>query len=123
MTKCELEVFFDLMQQKLTSEFGIHLINIGSCRLHISHNSFKSGFAQSGWNVADFLASLYYPLKDSPARREDYQEVSGFTLLPLKFVQHRWLENVPVVERAIQIVNNIFEYIQAVQQKTSFKPR
>ena len=34
--------------------------------------------------------------KDAPARREDFVTISGSTLMPLKCVAHRWLENVPV---------------------------
>ena len=75
---------------------------MGSCGLHTVHNSFKTGAKKSGWNVSSFLSSLYYLYKDSPARREDYRKVSSSTVLPLKFVSHRWLENVPVTERALQ---------------------
>ena len=46
-----------------------------------------------GWQVSSFLSSLYYLFKDAPARREDFVTISGSSLMPLKFVSHRWLEN------------------------------
>lgn len=94
--------FYSLIQKQLIEEYSTRLINVGSCGLHTVHNSFKAGVKKSGWNVSSFLSSLYYLYKDSPARREDYRKVSSSTVLPLKFVSHRWLENVPVTERALQ---------------------
>jgi hypothetical protein len=53
---------------------------------------------KTGWSIGDYLASLSYLFKDSPARREDFVEVAGL-LIPLKFDHHGWLENTPIVER------------------------
>ncbi|KAG1714223.1 hypothetical protein GQR58_001688 [Nymphon striatum] len=88
--------FYGNLKKKLNDEYGTSLINIGSCGLHIVHNSFKRGMDATGWKVASFLSSLYYLFKDAPARKEDYVNVTSATLMPLKFVKHRWLENVPV---------------------------
>ena len=74
---------------------------------HVVHNSFKSGMDATGWQVSSFLSSLYYLFKDAPARKEDLQTTTGGTLIPLKFVSHRWLENVPVCERALKLWDNI----------------
>jgi hypothetical protein len=52
------------------------LINIGSCGLHVIHNSFKTGAAASGWDISSVLRSLYYLFKDAPARREDYAKIT-----------------------------------------------
>ncbi|XP_069133066.1 uncharacterized protein [Argopecten irradians] len=60
--------------------------------------------------------------KDSPARHEDYQKVCGSSVLPLKFVNHRWMENVGVVERALLIWKNIETYVKKVQEKEVNKP-
>ena len=95
---------------------------MGSCGLHTVHNSFKAGVKKSGWNVSSFLSSLYYLYKDSPARHEDYRKVSSSTVLPLKFASHRWLENVPVTERALQILERIRMYVKAVRDETVTHP-
>ena len=65
--------------------------------------------------------TLYHLFKDAPARLEDYVSVTDGQK-PLKFVSHRWLENLPVVQRAISILPNIKDYIEAVEQKKVTKP-
>ena len=110
--------FIDLMKKTLSDNFYSTLINIGSCGLHIVHNSFKAGITSSGWMVSDFLSSLYYLFKDSPAKLEDYVKARGSSHMPLRFVSHRWLENVPVCTRALQILPNIKAYVKAVNETT-----
>ena len=85
--------FFTDMKKKLANDFETILINIGSCGLHIVHNSVKTGATVAEWKVEALLSSLYYLFKDSPARQEDFSKVSGSIRLPLKFVNHRWMEN------------------------------
>lgn len=109
--------FFDKMKVNLSEEYQTILINIGTCGMHTLHNSFKAGVEASGWSVSSLLSSLYYHFKDSPARREDFVKVTGSSELPLKFVSHRWLENVVVSERALNIWDNIEVYVKAVKEK------
>ena len=99
--------FYKLVKEKLSEESDdTKLINIGSCGLHITDNSFKSGATASGWDISSLLSSLYYLFKDAPARREDYTRI-----LPLKFCGHRWLENVPVCERALALWQSIEAFV------------
>ena len=98
------------------------MINIGSFGLHIVHTSFKTGATAAEWKVEALLSSLYYLFKDSPARREDFSKVSGSTRLPLKFVNHRWLENETVCERALELWEDILKYVKAAESKEITKP-
>ena len=109
--------FYDMMKVNLSEEFHTTPVNIGSCGIHTVHNSFKAGVVASEWSISSLLSSLYYHFKDSPARREDYVKVTGNSQLPLKFVSHRWLENVVVSERALNIWRNIEAYVKAVQER------
>lgn len=109
--------FYELMQTQIVNDYGKSLINIGSCGLHILHNAFKAGSVAAQWNVSSVLSSLYYLFKDSPARREDYQNAAGTTQMPLKFVNHRWLENVPVCQRALSVWSSVEVYVQKVTTK------
>ena len=77
----------------------------------------------TGWQVSSFLSSLYYLFKDAPARREDFVTMSGSTLMPLKFVSHRWLENVPVCQRALMLWNNVAEYVKATKDGRVNRPK
>ncbi|CAF4012810.1 unnamed protein product [Rotaria sordida] len=52
------------------------LLTIGSCNIHIIHNAFKNGILSSKWYVDSFCLDLYSWFKCSPARQEDYKNVS-----------------------------------------------
>ena len=99
--------FYRSIKQDIVNDYDNDLINIGSCGLHVIHvhNSFKSGAEATHWGISSFLSSLCYLFKDAPARLDDYQKCEGSSLRPLKFVSHRWLENVPVCERAIIVMD------------------
>lgn len=114
--------FLKDLKKCLADDYDSSLINIGSCGLHIVHNSFKTGATDTGWNVGQYLSSLYYLFKDSPARKEDFNKICSSNLSPLKFVSHRWLENVPVCQRAIAITADIEKFVKAVNEKKIPKP-
>ena len=78
-----------------------HLLNVGSCGLHVVHGAFKFGVTATGWKLDSLLRSLYYMFSDSPARREEYETLAGSSTWPLSFCGTRWLEDVPVAERAL----------------------
>ena len=99
--------FYGELKKKVNTDYGTTLVNNRSCGVHILHNSFKRGMDDTGWQVSSFLSSLYYLFKDAPARREDFISISGSPLMPLKFVSHRWLENVPVCQRALMLLVNV----------------
>lgn len=94
--------FHDLLQEHIFEDASA-LISVGSCGLHVVHNAFKTGAQASEWNVEELLSSLYWLFVDSPARKEDFTEITGSVVFPLKFCKHRWLENKPVVVRAQEI--------------------
>lgn len=115
--------FYGELKKKVNTDYGTTLINIGSCGLHVVHNSFKRGMDATGWQVSSFLSSLYYLFKDAPARREDFVTISGSTLMPLKFVSHRWLENVPVCQRALVLWDNVADYVKATEDGRVTRPK
>lgn len=96
------------------------LINIGSCGLHIPpvvHGAFKHGASKTGWKLDGIMRALYHCFNDSPARREDYLKANkGNAQFALQFCSTRWLEDVPVAERAIKIWPNIKTYILTEQK-------
>ena len=90
-------------------------LNVGSCGLHVVHNAFKTGAKASEMGVEDLLSGLYWLFSDSPARRDDFQVITGTSTFPLKFCRHRWLENVPVSVRAQDI-----KYVKTVQKDKQY---
>ena len=116
---------YELLNTDLQTEVGRAPLNIGSCGLHVLHNAFRLGFSQSGWEIEHSLSSLYWLFKDSPARREDFIHVnaSACEVFPKKFCSHRWVENVPVVERALEVWPHVANYVKAVKSGKLPNPR
>ena len=69
------------------------------------------------WQVDKLLKAIHTLLHNVPARREDYVKTTKSTLFPLAFCGHRWLENLPVVERALGIWSSLLVYTNAVKTK------
>jgi len=91
------------------------LIYIGSCPLHLIHNSFKLGINSTNWSIEEFLDNLVFWFRYSPSRREDYLKISK-TLSNCngKFISNftttRWLEIGSILERIIEQWTNLEEY-------------
>lgn len=60
---------------------------------------------------------MYFLFHNVPARREDYTKLTSSSLFPLPFCGHRWVENLPVAERAIEVWPKLKEYVAAVLRK------
>ena len=54
---------------------------------------------------------MYGLFKDSPARRADYISIAGSTVFPKKFCQVRWIENVDVSQRALEVLPYVKKYV------------
>uniref|UniRef100_A0A1A8JX24 Uncharacterized protein n=1 Tax=Nothobranchius kuhntae TaxID=321403 RepID=A0A1A8JX24_NOTKU len=46
---------------------------------------------------------MHFLFHNVPARREDFTKLTGSSLFPLPFCGHKWVENLPVGERAIEV--------------------
>ena len=62
------------------------------------------------------MGSAYWLFKDTPARREDYESTTGCNNFPMKFCQHRWLENEPVCKRLIGLLPHLKKYVKSVTE-------
>ena len=69
------------------------------------------------------LTCLHWLFKDAPARRENYIPVTGSSIFGLKVCPHRWVENIPVAEHALEIWNNVKQYVPAVRAGNVKLPR
>ena len=110
---------YDKLADDISKETDKELYNIGSCGLHIMHNAFKTGYSSLEWDIAHKLNSLYWLFKDSPARRSDFTTLTGFSLFPKKFCSHRWLENVSVCKRALEMWPHVINYVNQLLKKTN----
>lgn len=115
------------LAKDLTTELRVQrgetfeLLNLGSCGLHVVHNSFKSGMKEAEWRIDEFLQSLFYLFRDVPLRRADYTSITASTLFPLKFCAVRWVENQSVAERAYEMLPKLKVYVKAVNKQIEKK--
>ncbi|KAL2085046.1 hypothetical protein ACEWY4_020564 [Coilia grayii] len=112
---------FDLFQKDQAAQFGgVQLICVGSCGLHTLHNAFKCGF--NAWQLDKLLRAMHTLFHNVPARREDFITVTKSSVFPLSFCAHRWVENLPVVERALAVWPSLLLYLEAVKTKRLSNP-
>ncbi|XP_051534875.1 uncharacterized protein LOC127429758 [Myxocyprinus asiaticus] len=69
------------------------------------------------WQVEKLLRAMHTLFHNVPARREDYTAVTKSTVFPLSFCGHQWLENQPVIERALEVWPSLTQYMDAVRRK------
>ncbi|XP_059922920.1 uncharacterized protein LOC132469020 [Gadus macrocephalus] len=107
---------FDLFQKDQAEQYGgLQLVCVGSCGLHTLHNSFKCGFTV--WQLDKLLRAMHTLFHNTPAKREDYITVTKSSVFRLSFCAHRWVENLPVVERALAVWPSFLLYMEAVKTK------
>lgn len=114
--------FFKALQTEVLNDYNKKIIDIGTCGLHVLHNAFRKGVAASGWNVETFLKGAYYVFKDSPARMEDYLNISSTKKVGVKFCHHRWLENLPAAQRGLEIFDDLTVFVTYVEKGKIPKP-
>ncbi|XP_048046597.1 uncharacterized protein LOC125268444 isoform X2 [Megalobrama amblycephala] len=114
--------FLELLQLDHAENYrGAQLVSIGSCGLHILHNAFKAGFSM--WHVDKILKAMHTLFHHVPARREDYVRITKSTVFPQPFCGQRWLENLPVIERALAVWPSLKLYLDALHRKELPNPK
>jgi hypothetical protein len=61
--------FFRLLKEQETTE---HIMDLGSCGLHVIHGPVGYGISSVKWEILGFLSGIYYLRNDTPARRGDF---------------------------------------------------
>ena len=66
----------------------VSFLNIGSCSLHQTHNGFRQGVLDFGFDIENFVYDTNYLFKSSAARRKDYKIMQFFTDIEAKYSLH-----------------------------------
>ena len=69
--------FLEVLKKKREREKLKDIIDIGSCNLHTVHGAFQTGAKASGWQLNKVLKGSYTLLHDTPARRDDYFNITS----------------------------------------------
>ena len=97
------------------------ILNIGSCGLHVVHGAFCTGCQATEWKIEGLLRALWYLFHDTPARRDDYKQVTGSAMFPLKFCATQWIEDDRVAQRALEIWPHVEKYIKHLVKEPKSK--
>ena len=83
--------FYKDITLQIKTDFNNDLIDIGSCGLHILHGAFKTAIEKNKLfgELESLFSSVYWLFKDSPARRDDFEKITGSSCFPIKFCKHR----------------------------------
>lgn len=98
-------------------ENDIELFDFGTCALHVGSGSYKAGHNATKWKIHEYLRSTYFLFNDFPSRRADFTYHSKVEKFPLKFCAIRWVENVSVLKRSIELIEPLKKYIKGVAGK------
>ena len=139
--------FRGMLAKSVKEECGNCLLNVGTCGLHIIHNAFRKGHKEADWEVESFLSSLFSFFDQTSARREDYTAstskwnsmmplvvalsttllfilahiclciISESTKFPLQHCNHRWVENVAVAERAVEMWPSVKSFLGSLEKQ------
>nr|XP_042906334.1 uncharacterized protein LOC122270948 [Parasteatoda tepidariorum] len=103
------------VMRKFSDQIGSNtLLPIGTCNLHVANNGFKVFLNSLDVNFDEFANDIYFFLKNSAVRREDFNHMEeiteGTAQFLLRHVNSRWLTAGPVAQRLVEQWANISEY-------------
>ena len=75
--------FYSMLTDEVKKEHNSHMLNIGSCGLHILHGAFKDGAVASGWQLDRLFSNLHQLTRSSRNVISDWSAIS----LPLQWLQ------------------------------------
>lgn len=90
------------------------LLDLGSCNLHIVHNTFLKGLKQYGLDVSDVITQIFNWFDGWPVRKDDFESMCKKKNIDFKsFIKHvssRWLTILPAAERLLYLLPAVKHY-------------
>lgn len=118
---------FRLISDEVKAERGTALLDIGSCNLHIVHNSYEKGLGHLGGRVGEIAIAIHDFFAVWSGRWADYCQVQQKLNVPIhRFVKHvtsRWLSLSGAAERLQEQWPSLKEYFLKVIPKYEKKER
>ena len=109
------------MEAKRTEILYHSPVDMGTYSLHFVHGAVKSGVESTSCGIKDILKVGFNLLRDSPAPREDFQEVTKSNVYPLYFCVTRWVENKCVADWMVEVWPNIKKIMEFWKSLPKYK--
>ena len=113
------------VNEKVTQAGSSGLLNIGTCNLHIVHNSFEKGIKEYGNAVQEFAIDLHSFFKHTSARKEDYAnfqfDMDIVENVFMRYLQTKWVSLGAVVDRIIEQWKPMLSYFRELEKLDSKK--
>ena len=93
------------------------MLQLDTCTLHTIHLAFSSANKDSKWSLSKLYRVLWYLFHGS-ARREDFPCIAKSNVFMLQFCFSRWVEDILVAERGVEIWPNVVKYVNETFKKT-----
>lgn len=112
----------DLIDEKavLNEGKGPKMLETGTCSLHVVSNAFKVSVKELKWGTQKFLISSFYFFHNFPSRKALFIFYTKTDKFPLKFRLTRWLENIVVIERMLEIIPSLKKFIECTEKDKKF---
>ena len=102
------------LHNMINDHYDASFLKLGSCGLHITHNGFRKGILEFGFDVETFVNDANFFFKMSATRRQDFKLMELFTDIEAKYMlKHtsaRWLSMKKPILRILQQHENLNEY-------------
>ena len=89
-------------------------LDIGTCPLHVVHNSFRKGVAALNFDVDQYALDIHFFVKLSAGRRADYKSIGDVTNIVSEYaIKHsttRWVTLRKVIVWLIEQHENLNEH-------------
>ena len=87
------KAFEKKLSEKLHNEIDKSFINVGTCSLHIVHNSFRKAITTFDFNFDEFFCNVNFFCKLSSGRREDFKDMENITNISVQYaLRHTMLK-------------------------------
>ena len=87
------KAFEKKLSEKLHNEINKSFINVGTCPLHIVHNSFRKAITTFDFNFDEFFCNVNFFCKLSSGRREDFKDMENITNISVQYaLRHTMLK-------------------------------
>ena len=112
-----------LMNADVLTNINKLFLDIGTCPLHVVHNSFRKGVAALNFDVDQYALDIHFFFKLSAGRRADYKSIGDVTNIVSEYAMNhsttRWVTLRKVMVRLIEQHKNLKNVFKNFLPKTT----